>query len=161
MEIGEVSKRAGLASSAIRYYEREQLLSPPARLNGRRQYSESVFQELTIVRMAQDAGFTVPEIRHLVRGFSPETAASERWQTLARTKLTEVEHRLQRLERMRAVLIESLQCECLTLTACAEICWSEQAPESSGACTSSITSPGLDWGVAGNSAVQNTNSSAT
>ena len=46
LTIGEVARRAGVHTSAIRYYESVGLLPPPKRLNGRRRYDETVFQRM-------------------------------------------------------------------------------------------------------------------
>jgi len=80
--IGEVARRAGVRPSALRYYERIGVLPLPGRENGRRQYDEEVLREvlgrLAIVRVAQQAGFTIAEIRTLLDGFSEDTPPSER-----------------------------------------------------------------------------------
>ena len=121
--IGEVARRTGLRTSAIRYYESIGLIPAPGRTSGQRRYGPDVFAKLAIVRMAQDAGFTIEEIRTLLTGFPEETPPSERWRSLARRKLPEVDARIARLRAVRAVLEQSLACGCLTLDTCAAIGW--------------------------------------
>ena len=74
MSIGEVDQRVGVRPSALRYYEGVRLLPPPERENGRRRYDGEVLREaldrLAVVRVAQQAGFTLSEIRTLLGGFS-------------------------------------------------------------------------------------------
>ena len=123
MTIGDVAKKAGLRPSAIRYYEDEGLIPKPARESGQRRYGHAVLDRLTVVRMAQEAGFTIEEIRTLLTGFPEETPASARWRALALRKLPDVDARIRRLQAVRAVLEESLACGCLTLEACAAIGW--------------------------------------
>jgi MerR family redox-sensitive transcriptional activator SoxR len=132
LTIGEVSRRTGLRPSALRYYESEGLLPPPHRVGGRRRYDERALTRLALIRMAQEAGFTIDEIRTLVAGFSDETPASARWQALAQRKLVEVEAMLARAEAMRRILEESLRCGCLSLDECAAIGW-ERSPADRGA----------------------------
>ncbi|MFL5703226.1 MAG: MerR family transcriptional regulator, partial [Ktedonobacteraceae bacterium] len=91
LTIGEVAQRAGIRSSAIRYYESVEVLPVPQRVNGRRRYDARVFERLAVIQMAQQAGFTVAEIRTLFNGFAADTPASARWQELARQKLVEVD----------------------------------------------------------------------
>lgn len=145
LAIGEVARRAGLNTSAIRYYERAGLLPAPERVKGQRRYDEDILSRLAIVRMAQEAGFTIEEIRTLVSGFPEGTPAAVRWREVATRKLPEVEAMIRRLHVMRQVLAESLACDCLTLDACAALGWSvnqELAADGPG-----VTSRGASGGV--------------
>jgi DNA-binding transcriptional MerR regulator len=66
MKIGEVSKRTGVAASAIRYYEEQGLLEPSTRdANGYRHYAEAAVARLILVRDAQRLGFSLDTIRGL------------------------------------------------------------------------------------------------
>jgi MerR family redox-sensitive transcriptional activator SoxR len=123
MSIGEVARRAGLRPSAIRYYEEVGVLPPPRRVNGRRVYDGGVLTRLALVRMAQEAGFTVAEIRLLAEGFTEDTPASERWRALAAAKLEEVDAVIARAKGMRRVLELALRCGCLRLEDCAALGW--------------------------------------
>jgi MerR family redox-sensitive transcriptional activator SoxR len=124
LAIGEVAQRAGLNPSAVRYYERVGLIPRAPRVSGQRRYAPDILNRLALVRMAQEAGFTLEEIRLLVSGFPEETPPAERWQELASRKLEEIDALIERLETVRQVLHESLLCDCLTLDACAERGWS-------------------------------------
>lgn len=118
-----MEKPRALRPSAIRYYEAAGLLSEPQRVGGQRRYQRDVSTRMAVVRMVQEAGFTIEEIHTLLTGFQEGTRASERWQELAHRKLPEVDERIARLQAVRMVLEESLECGCLTLDACAEIGW--------------------------------------
>jgi MerR family redox-sensitive transcriptional activator SoxR len=118
LTIGEVAKRAGVRTSALRYYEDVGVLPPAQRVGGKRRYDEAVLARLAVVRLAQDVGFSVTEIRSLVAGFNDVGVASARWQELASRKLTEVDALIRRAEHMKQLLEESLGCGCLTLDAC-------------------------------------------
>ena len=121
LTIGEVAERAGIRASALRYYESVEVLPTPQRVNGRRHYDSRVFDRLAIIQMAQEAGFTVAEIRTLFNGFTTETTASARWETLARQKLVEVDALMIRAQTMKRILEEQLlRCRCLTLDECAQ-----------------------------------------
>lgn len=123
LTIGDVAHRTGLRTSAIRYYESAGLIPAPRRVSGQRRYDPEVLTHLQIVRMAQEAGFTIEEIHTLVAGFPHSTPAGDRWRTLASRKLPEVDAQIDRLRAMRQVLEESLACGCLTLDACAAVGW--------------------------------------
>jgi DNA-binding transcriptional MerR regulator len=67
MKIGELAKATGLAPSRIRYYEAQGLIGSIHRgLNGYRQYSRETRQILEIIITAQQAGFSLDEIRKLL-----------------------------------------------------------------------------------------------
>jgi MerR family redox-sensitive transcriptional activator SoxR len=117
--IGQVAKRAGIAASAIRYYESEGLLPRPARRSGRRVYGEEIVERLALIDLAKRAGFTVAEIRRLLAGFSRRTPPGERWRRLAESKLAELEGRIAEAERMKRVLRRVVRCECPTFDDCA------------------------------------------
>jgi MerR family transcriptional regulator, redox-sensitive transcriptional activator SoxR len=121
--IGEVAAKAGIRPSALRYYESVEILPKPERVNGRRRYDGEVLREvldrLAMVGIAQQAGFTVAEIRTLLQGFSDDAPPSERWQVLARDKLTELEVLIERAKGMKRVLERGLGCECLSIEDCA------------------------------------------
>jgi MerR family redox-sensitive transcriptional activator SoxR len=123
MTIGEVAKEAGIRPSALRYYGSVGVLPKPERRNGRRRYDDEVLREvldrLAVVSIAQQAGFTVAEIRMLLHGFSADAPPSERWRILAREKLTEVEALIERAQGMKRVLERGLGCECLRIEDCA------------------------------------------
>jgi MerR family transcriptional regulator, redox-sensitive transcriptional activator SoxR len=122
MSIGQVASRAGVRPSALRYYESVGLLPPPERKNGRRRYDGEVLREvldrLAVVRVAQQAGFTISEIRMLLDGFAEDTPPSERWRVLAQAKLPEVEALVERALGMKDLLERGLRCECLRLEEC-------------------------------------------
>lgn len=119
MTIGEVARRAGIRPSALRYYESVGILPEPERENGRRRYGPEVLDLLAVVRVAQQAGFTIAEIRTLLHGFTAETPPSERWRELASEKLPEVEALIRRAFGMKRLLERRLRCDCLRLEDCA------------------------------------------
>ncbi len=128
LTITDVARRAGLRTSAIRYYERIGLLPPPARQNSRRRYSTRVLQQLGVIATAQRMGFSIAEIGTLLHGFSADTPAWQRWQTLAQEKLPEIDALIRHATAMRALLARTAHCECLTLEDCAALLQT-QAPE--------------------------------
>ena len=120
MTIGEVARRAGVRTSALRYYESVGLLPEPRRVyGGHRRYDESVLEILNVLRMAQQAGFSIAEMHVLVTGFPSGTPASERWQVLAQKKLVEVEAVIVHAQQTKRLLEGLLECECVRLEECA------------------------------------------
>jgi MerR family transcriptional regulator, redox-sensitive transcriptional activator SoxR len=116
--IGEVARRAGLSTSALRYYEKAGLLPAPSRVSKRRIYDAKVLGRLRVILLALDAGFTVKETKTFLSGFPTTTTPAERWRTLAAKKLTEVEAQMTRLTQMRSILNDSFRCHCMRMEDC-------------------------------------------
>ena len=121
MIIGEVARRAGLQTSAIRYYEKIGLLPKAQRAGGQRRYGTGVLNYLEIIDVAKRAGFRMDEIRHLFHGFGKGTAAFRRWQTLAQRKLTEMDDLIARAKKMKRLLKNADRCKCLDLEDCGKV----------------------------------------
>lgn len=119
LTIGEVAERAGLRTSAIRYYEGVGILPAPERVNGRRRYGAEAVERLEVIRFAQAAGLALDEIRVLFHGFGKDVPPPPRWQEVATRKLTELDEQAERIARMRRVLEATIACGCVTLEDCA------------------------------------------
>ena len=133
LAIGEVARRAGIRTSALRYYERIGLLPAPRRVSGRRRYDESTVQMLRLIQLAQGAGFTVAEIQTLLHGFAPETPPAARWQPLAHKKMQELDALIERARQMKRVLETGLNCGCLRLEDCSVVLEAGSCQETPGA----------------------------
>jgi DNA-binding transcriptional MerR regulator len=119
LTISEVARRVGLRPSAIRYYEQRKVLLPARRVSGQRRYDDSVLYRLAVVRRAQDAGFSLDEIRQLFFGFRESTPISARWKKIAEGKIAELTARIAQIQSMKD-LLEKLQtcCRCETVDQC-------------------------------------------
>jgi MerR family redox-sensitive transcriptional activator SoxR len=120
MTIGEIAAQAGLATSAIRYYEKAGLLPAAARTNGRRVYPAEVLNQLMVIGFAKNTGFTLAEIKLLLRGFPETTPASARWKKLARGKIAEMQATIAKAEAMKEMLESITGCRCRKLEQCAQ-----------------------------------------
>ena len=105
MTIGEVAARAGVATSAVRFYERRGLLAPDAREGGQRRYTEPTLRRLVFLGMLQDAGLSLDEIDGVL---GAETV--EEWKAIGRRRLDALGAEIARLERARAYLQGALLC---------------------------------------------------
>jgi MerR family redox-sensitive transcriptional activator SoxR len=119
LSIGEVAERAGVAVSAIRYYERNGLLPEAERVSGQRRFSEDTVQRLGIIDAAKQAGFTLEEVGVLLASTDQGAPAHEQLRALATRKLPEVEALIERAQAMREWLVQASACGCETLDACA------------------------------------------
>ena len=119
LSISEVAKQLGLRPSSIRYYEQIGILPPAHRVSGQRRYDPSVLYRLAIIQRARQLGFTLTEIRQLFFGFRDSTRASERWRALSQRKLAELDHLMEGIKAVRALLKKLMtKCQCNTLDEC-------------------------------------------
>jgi len=116
--IGHLARQAGVATSALRYYEKAGLLPAPARASNRRQYDPGVLGRIRIILLARDAGFSVSETRTFLNGFPVGTKPALRWRAMAERKLAELDELTARLSQMRSILKASFNCECRQLEEC-------------------------------------------
>ena len=118
LTIGEVARRAGVRSSAIRYYESVQVLPTPQRVNGRRRYDVGVLRRLAVIQLAQEAGFNMSQIRLLFNNPEGDAALATRWQAYAHRKLAEVDALIAQAQSMKRLLEDGLRCGCPNLDDC-------------------------------------------
>lgn len=115
--IGQAAKRCGVRPSALRYYESVGLLPDLPRSSGRRTYDAAAMQRLSVIQLAKRAGFSIREIRTLVRG-PHGTSPSERWKDLAHRKLRDLDSMVEQANEMRRILLRGIKCRCATLDEC-------------------------------------------
>jgi len=120
LSIGEISKLSGFSASALRYYETERLLPKSVRQGGKRRYDSSVLNQLSVIHLAKEAGFTIPEIRTLIDGFERQRPPGRKWLALGERKIAEVDEQIQKLQTMKMVLHAVTKCECVSFDECAK-----------------------------------------
>ena len=99
-------------------YESVQLLPPPKRSAGRRRYNPDVLRRISFIQVAQAAGLTIAEIKTLINELEDDTPLSERWKALAQQKLTEVDTLMRKVQGMKMILVNGLNCRCSNLEEC-------------------------------------------
>jgi MerR family transcriptional regulator, copper efflux regulator len=105
LTIGEVARRAGVATSAVRFYERRGLLAADARRSGQRRYREETLRRLVFIGMLQDAGLTLDDIAGVL-----DAAHVADWKAIATERLAALDDEIARLGRARAYLAGALLC---------------------------------------------------
>lgn len=118
--IGELARCSGANIETIRYYERIKLLPPPPRTaSGRRTYSATDLRILVFVRRARELGFSIDEIRALLRLGGPERATCREVREIAMVRLEDVRSKLQDLKKLERLLATTVsQCSGRTAPAC-------------------------------------------
>jgi DNA-binding transcriptional MerR regulator len=113
--IGELARRTGAATSALRYYERIGLLSPAERAGGKRHYSASSAERVALIRLYQDAGFTLAEIGRLLASSGWDR---RRFGDLAERKIAELDARIADAQRAKKLISHALECPHRDLFTC-------------------------------------------
>jgi DNA-binding transcriptional MerR regulator len=113
--IGDLARRTGTSDATLRFYEKVGLLRPTERVGGRRRYDPSSAEQVALVRLCQDAGFTLREIREFLRH---RNRAGRAWSELAERKIRELDARIADAERARQLLRHALDCSSPSLFEC-------------------------------------------
>jgi DNA-binding transcriptional MerR regulator len=105
LSIGEVARRAGVATSTVRFYERRGLLTADARRSGQRRYQDESLRRLVFIGMLQDAGLSLDDIAGVL-----DAAHVTDWKAIARRRLAVLDAEITRLQRARGYLEGALLC---------------------------------------------------
>ena len=112
MQIGDASRLSGVTAKMIRHYESIELVPKPARRDSNyRDYGEDDIHRLGFVRRARDLGFSIEEIRDLLRLWGDKDRASADVRAVAAAHIADLDTRIDRLREMRATL-NKLVCAC-------------------------------------------------
>jgi MerR family redox-sensitive transcriptional activator SoxR len=119
LTIGELAARSGVAASALRFYEDQNLIASERNSSGHRRYSRSVLRRVAFIVFAQKIGLSLEEIglelAKLPRNRVPERAD---WGKLSSGWTKRIDERIAELERMKEGLTECIGCGCLSLDRC-------------------------------------------
>jgi len=107
LTIGELARRTGLTTSALRYYDELGLVRPTRRVSGHRRYAVDAVAAVGVVRFLQEVGFTLAEVKRLIASRKRSPVA---WRALAVRKSAELRHRIAREEAARQAIEHSLVC---------------------------------------------------
>ena len=119
LPIGEVARRSGVASSALRFYEQRGLISSEREGSGHRRYPRPVLRRIAFIVFAQRIGLTLEEIGVELAKLPPHHAPTRGdWARLSATWASRIDDRIAELERMKAGLNECIGCGCLSLDRC-------------------------------------------
>jgi MerR family transcriptional regulator, redox-sensitive transcriptional activator SoxR len=119
LTIGALSERSGVAPSALRYYEAEGLLHATRTSGGQRRYTRDTLRRVAFIRVAQQVGLRLEEIREALASLPDFRTPSEAdWEHLSRSWRPRIEAQIALLERLRDRLDGCIGCGCLSLGHC-------------------------------------------
>ena len=119
LTINEVSRRSGVASSALRFYETRGLINSDRNGSGHRRYSRGVLRRIAFIVFAQRIGLTLEEVAaELAKLPANRVPESADWSKLSGTWSGRIDERIAELQRLRAGLTACIGCGCLSLEKC-------------------------------------------
>jgi MerR family redox-sensitive transcriptional activator SoxR len=119
LTIGEVSRRSGVASSALRFYEERGMISSERAGSGHRRYPRPVLRRIAFIVFAQRIGLSLDEIGAELAKLPSDRAPTKRdWTRLSSGWTTRIDRRIAELERLKEGLTGCIGCGCLSLERC-------------------------------------------
>ncbi len=119
LTIGAVSERTGVATSALRFYEAQGLLTATRSEGGQRRYPRDTLRRVSFIRIAQQVGLSLEEIRSALASLPGNRTPTQRdWERLLAGWRPRIDARIAMLERLRDNLAGCIGCGCLSLRVC-------------------------------------------
>jgi MerR family transcriptional regulator, redox-sensitive transcriptional activator SoxR len=119
LTIGEVARRSGVASSALRFYEQRGLIGSRRAGSGHRRYPRPVLRRIAFIVFAQRVGLSLDEIAAELAKLPPHQAPTRAdWSRLSAAWTSRIDARIAELERLKRGLTECIGCGCLSLDRC-------------------------------------------
>ena len=119
LTVGELAKRAGVATSALRFYEERGLIHAERNSSGHRRYPRAVVRRVAFIVFAQRVGLTLEEIRVELDKLPVDSVpTSAEWDRLTATWRNRIDARIAELARLQEGLSDCIGCGCLSLEHC-------------------------------------------
>ncbi|HTZ06355.1 MAG TPA: redox-sensitive transcriptional activator SoxR [Gaiellaceae bacterium] len=119
MTIGEVAERAGISTSALRFYERQGLIEAERTDGNQRRYHGTVLRKVALIRAGSAAGIPLERIREALDTLPSGRPPTKRdWERLSRSWARELDDRIETLQAIRGRLGTCIGCGCLSLKTC-------------------------------------------
>lgn len=120
LTIGELADRAGVATSALRFYESRGLIASERTTGNQRRYPRATLRRVSLIRAAQEVGLSLGEVALALETLPPEGTPTKRdWERLSRSWRARLDTQIAELEALRDELTDCIGCGCLSLKSCA------------------------------------------
>ena len=117
---GELAARAGVAISALHFYEREGLISSRRTSGNQRRYPRDTLRRVAFIRMSQRLGIPLARVREALASLPVDRVPTSRdWARLSASWRDDLDERIVHLQRLRDNLADCIGCGCLSLRSCA------------------------------------------
>ncbi|GAB3617193.1 redox-sensitive transcriptional activator SoxR [Okibacterium endophyticum] len=119
LTIGDLSRRSGVAASALHFYERNGLITAERTAGNQRRYRRDTLRRVAFIRVSQRVGIPLRDIRAALESLPEGRTPTKRdWAQLSAAWRTELDERINQLRHLREDLDGCIGCGCLSLTTC-------------------------------------------
>ena len=130
LTIGALSERAGVATSALRFYEAEGLIYATRSSGGHRRFARDMLRRVSFIRVAQQVGLSLDEIRTALHELPEQRTPTDKdWHRLSASWRPRLDDQIAVLERLRDRLDGCIGCGCLSMSFCRMLNPDDQAAE--------------------------------
>lgn len=120
LSIGDLAKRSGVATSALRFYETRGLISSERTDGNQRRYPRPTLRRVALIRAAQEVGLTLSEIAAALETLPHDSTPDRKdWERLSQSWRERLDHQIAELQALRDELTDCIGCGCLSLKSCA------------------------------------------
>ena len=119
LSVGEVAARAGVAVSALHFYEQKKLIASERSEGNQRRYRRGVLRRVAVIKAAQRVGIPLDEIKAALDTLPAERSpTAEDWAGLSARWRDDLDRRISELEALRDHLDGCIGCGCLSVASC-------------------------------------------
>jgi MerR family redox-sensitive transcriptional activator SoxR len=120
LTVGELSKRSGVAISALHFYERQRLIASRRTSGNQRRYHRATLRRVALIRVAQSVGIPLARIREALDELPDDRTPTRRdWERMSRRWKAELDQRIDHLVQLRDAFTDCIGCGCLSIDRCA------------------------------------------
>ncbi|KOG55656.1 redox-sensitive transcriptional activator SoxR [Streptomyces varsoviensis] len=119
LTVGELSERSGVPASALRFYERQELINSRRTSGNQRRYTRDTLRRVAFIRVSQRLGIPLAAIRDAL-AMLPEnrTPTREDWARVSECWRQDLTDRIEQMTKLRDHLTDCIGCGCLTIDRC-------------------------------------------
>jgi MerR family redox-sensitive transcriptional activator SoxR len=130
LTIGELAKRAGVATSALRFYESRGLIVSTRTAGNQRRYPRATLRRVALIRAGQEVGLSLGEVAAALETLPHDRVPGKRdWERLSGSWRDRLDEQIAELQALRDELSDYIGCGCLSLRSCAIFNPSDRAAE--------------------------------
>jgi MerR family redox-sensitive transcriptional activator SoxR len=119
LSIGEVAARSGVATSALRFYEAEGLITSHRTSGNQRRYERAILRRIALIQAGRAAGIPLERIRLALETLPADRTPTRRnWERLSRGWREDLDLQIATLQAIRDRLTTCIGCGCLSIEAC-------------------------------------------
>ncbi|MEO9330422.1 redox-sensitive transcriptional activator SoxR [Gordonia aurantiaca] len=119
LSVGELAQRAGIAPSAVRFYEDQGLIFSRRTAGNQRRYHRAMLRRVAFIRASQVAGIPLSVIGEVLAELGHhESPSKAMWEAASKRWIDDINHRIELLEKMRDLIGSCVGCGCLSLGEC-------------------------------------------